>query len=230
VDIIGFSLYRQVATDMSEMQFSNNYRDLSDSQGVDAGFQFEFYCERCSDRWRTHFKPYRSAQASGWLQKGASMFGGMLGNASSVLSGMAQAGWHSARDEAFTEAIAAGKAHFNRCGNCHDYVCATCFDSQNGLCYNCAPNVNVKISQARVQGEVSAASEIANDEGKVRGARRDVTQAMQLVCPQCRAETHGAKFCPECGFKMAQQVSCISCPTLLQPGTKFCTECGTRQS
>lgn len=215
---------------MSEMQFSNNYRDLSDSQGVDAGFQFEFYCERCSDRWRTHFKPYRSAQASGWLQKGANMFGGLLGNASSVLSGMAQAGWHSARDEAFTEAIAAGKAHFNRCGNCHDYVCATCFDSQNGLCYNCAPNVNVKISQARAQGEVSAASEIANDEGKVRGARRDVTQAMQLVCPQCRAETHGAKFCPECGFKMAQQVSCISCPTMLQPGTKFCTECGTRQS
>ena len=140
------------------------------------------------------------------------------------------AGWHSARDEAFTEAIAAGKAHFNRCGNCHDYVCASCIDGQNGLCYNCAPNVNVKISQARAQGEVSAASEIANDEGKVRGARRDVTQAMQLVCPQCRAETHGAKFCPECGFKMAQQVSCISCPTMLQPGTKFCTECGTRQS
>jgi len=36
---------------------------------------------------------------------------------------MAQAGWHSARDEAFTEALAAGKTHFNRCGNCHDYVC-----------------------------------------------------------------------------------------------------------
>jgi len=215
---------------MSEMQFANNYRDLSDAQGVDAGFQFEFYCERCSDRWRTHFKPYRSAQASGWLQKGGSLFGGLLGNAGSVLSSLAQAGWHSARDEAFTEAIAAGKAHFKRCGNCHDYVCASCFDAENGLCYNCAPNVNVKITQARAQGEVSAASELANDEGKVRGARRDVTQAMQLVCPQCRCETHGAKFCPECGFKMAQQVACSSCSTQLQPGTKFCTECGTRQT
>jgi len=215
---------------MSEMQFANNYRDLSNSDGVDAGFQFELYCERCSDRWRTHFKPYRSAQASGWLQKGANMFGGLLGSASSVVSGMAQAGWHSARDEAFTEAIAAGKAHFNRCGNCHDYVCGTCFDAENGLCYHCAPNVNVKISQARAQGEVSAASELANDEGKVRGARRDVTQSMQLVCPQCRRETHGAKFCPECGFKMAQQTACTGCSTLLQPGTKFCTECGTRQS
>ena len=82
---------------MSDMQFANNYRDLSNSTGVDAGFQFEFYCQRCSDRWRTHYKPYRSGQASGWLQKGASMFGGMLGNASSVLTGMAQAGWHTAR-------------------------------------------------------------------------------------------------------------------------------------
>jgi len=163
---------------MAEIQFANNVRDLSNATGVDAGFQFEFYCERCSDRWRTHFKPYRSAQASGWLQKGASMFGGMLGNAGRVLSGVAEAGWHSARDEAFTEAITAGKAHFNRCGNCHDYV----------------------------------------------------DEDMQLVCPQCRAESHGGKFCPECGFKMVQQVACTSCATMLQPGTKFCTECGTRQA
>ncbi|WP_229467558.1 hypothetical protein [Massilia sp. Mn16-1_5] len=124
---------------MSDMQFSNNYRDLSNSTGVDAGFQFEFYCERCSDRWRTHFRPYRSAQASGWLQKGANMFGGLLGNAGSVLGSMAEAGWHSARDEAFTEAVAAGKAHFNRCGNCHDYVCGQCFDGASGLCFDRAP-------------------------------------------------------------------------------------------
>lgn len=215
---------------MSEMQFANNYRDLSNSTGVDAGFQFEFSCERCSDRWRTHFKPYRSAQASGWLQKGASMFGGLLGNAGSVIDSMAQAGWHSARDEAFTEAVAAGKMHFNRCGNCHDYVCNQCFDNANGLCFNCAPNMKVKITQARAQGEVSAASEKANAEGQTRGGRLDVTQNMQLVCTQCRAETHGAKFCPECGHRTAQQVACRACSTTLQPGTKFCTECGERQA
>lgn len=215
---------------MSEMQFSNNYQDLSNSSGVDAGFQFEFYCERCSDRWRTMFQPYRSGQASGWLQKGASMFGGLLGNASSVLHGMAEAGWHSARDQAFKEAVAAGKAHFNRCGNCHDYVCGTCFDGAKGLCFNCAPNVQVKVAQARAEGEVQSASELAYDEGKTRGVRQDVRQEMQLVCPQCRCETHGAKFCPECGFKMLQQTACVSCATMLQPGTKFCTECGTRQA
>lgn len=213
----------------AEMQFANNYRDLSNQSGVDAGFQFEFYCQRCSDRWRTHYKPYRSGQASGWLQKGANMFGGLLGNASSVLTGMAQAGWHTARDEAFTEAVAAGKAHFNRCGNCHHYVCAPCFDRANGLCFNCAPNVKVAITQARARGEVQGASERANVEGQARGAGHDVRAEMQLVCPQCRAETHGAKFCPQCGYRMAQQVQCGGCSTALQPGTKFCTECGQRQ-
>jgi rRNA maturation endonuclease Nob1 len=88
----------------------------------------------------------------------------------------------------------------------------------------------VKITQARAQGEVSAASEKANAEGQTRGGRLDVTQNMQLVCTQCRAETHGAKFCPECGHRTAQQVACRTCSTTLQPGTKFCTECGERQA
>ncbi|QJD91040.1 zinc ribbon domain-containing protein [Duganella dendranthematis] len=214
----------------TEMQFSSNYADLSNSSGVDAGFQFEFYCQRCNDRWRTRFDPYRSGQASGWMQKGAGLFGGLLGSASSVLNGVAEAGWHSARDDAFTKAVADGKAHFNRCGDCHRYVCSPCFDTANGLCFNCAPNVNVAITQARAQGEVEAAREAANVEGRTRGAQRPVTQAMQLVCTQCHTETHGAKFCPECGHKTAQQVACSHCSTMLEPGTKFCTECGQRQT
>jgi hypothetical protein len=214
----------------TEMQFSSNYADLSNASGVDAGFQFEFYCQRCNDRWRTRFEPYRSGQASGWVQKGASLFGGLLGSASSVLNGVAEAGWHSARDDAFTNAVAAGKAHFNRCGDCHRYVCGPCFDTVNGLCFNCAPNVNVAITRARAQGEVQGASELAAEEGKARGAQRNVNQAMQLVCPQCHTETHGAKFCPECGHKTAQQVACSACSTMLEPGTKFCTDCGQRQA
>ncbi|TFW13787.1 zinc ribbon domain-containing protein [Duganella callida] len=214
----------------TEMQFSSNYQDLSNASGVDAGFQFEFYCQRCSDRWRTRFEPYRSGQASGWVQKGASLFGGLLGSASSVLNGVAEAGWHSARDDAFTGAVAAAKAHFNRCGDCHRYVCEPCFDAAKGLCFNCAPNVNVAITQARAQGEITGAREVATEEGYARGRQRDATPAMQLVCPQCRTETHGAKFCPECGFRMAQQVACSHCSTMLEPGTKFCTECGQRQT
>jgi len=214
----------------AETKFANNVHDLSNSSGVDAGFQFEFYCQRCSDRWRTAFKPYRSAQAGGWLQKGASLFGGLLGEAGSVLNGVAEAGWHSARDAAFKEAVEAGKAHFNRCGNCHEYVCGQCFDGASGRCFDCAPNVTVAITRARAQGEVVSAAQKAEAEGQKRGGRHDVGQEMQLVCPECHAETHGAKFCPECGHKMAQQVACRACSTPLEPGTKFCTECGQRQT
>jgi hypothetical protein len=125
--------------------------------------------------------------------------------------------------------VAAAKANFNRCGNCHRYNCASCFDRGSGLCFECAPNVGVAIAVARAGGEVQAASEAANEEGKTRGAAHNVRAPLQLVCPQCRTETHGARFCPECGHKMAQQVQCTSCPALLEPGARFCTECGQRQ-
>lgn len=215
---------------MSDTRFGDNYQDLSNSSGVDAGFQFEFYCERCNDRHRTAFQPYRSGQASGWASKAAGMFGGILGGASSALDGLAQAGWHSARDDAFRKAVEDAKAHFHRCGGCHQYVCATCFDTGSGLCYNCAPDVNVAIAQARAQGEVQGASEVATLEGVARGQKRDVKRDQQLVCPSCKAETHGAKFCPECGTKMAVKSQCRSCSAELQPGAKFCPECGEKQT
>jgi hypothetical protein len=45
---------------MTELKFSDNYSDLSEQSGVSAGFQFEFYCERCNDRWRSTFVPFKS--------------------------------------------------------------------------------------------------------------------------------------------------------------------------
>jgi hypothetical protein len=59
--VYNFANSRIRKTDMTaETKFANNVSDLSNSSGVDAGFQFEFYCQRCNDRWRTEFKPYRS--------------------------------------------------------------------------------------------------------------------------------------------------------------------------
>jgi len=61
---------------MGEIKFSDNYNDLSQQSGVNAGFQFEFFCERCNDTWRADFVPYRSGQASGWLSKAGGILGG----------------------------------------------------------------------------------------------------------------------------------------------------------
>ncbi|HZH97910.1 MAG TPA: hypothetical protein VEX38_02985, partial [Fimbriimonadaceae bacterium] len=123
---------------MSQNWFSDNFSDLSNSQGVNAGFQFEFYCERCHNAYRTPFQGYKSGQAAGWLGRAAGMLGGVLGSADNAVSGLAEAGWAKARDDAFQQAVSQAKDHFHRCAKCFQYVCDKCWNRQKGLCFNCA--------------------------------------------------------------------------------------------
>ena len=213
---------------MGELKFSDNYNDLSDQSGVNAGFQFEFFCERCSDTWRSEFVPYRSGQASGWVGKAAGLFGDVLGGAGQALEGLAESGWGKARDGAFKVAIEQAKSHFHRCARCYQYVCDTCWNDDKGLCLNCAPDAEVEIEAARASGEVYAAGEKAALEGIQRGKQMDVKGERQLVCPACGAETHGAKFCPNCGGKLAGKTKCPACSAEISPGVKFCPECGKK--
>jgi hypothetical protein len=213
---------------MSEIKFSKNFGDHSIQSGANAGFQFEFYCERCGDAWRSEFVPYRGGQASSWLGKAAGIFGGVLGEAESAAQGLAQAGYGKAHDTAFAAAIEQAKTHFHRCARCLKFACDVCWNSAKGLCRDCAPDAEVEIDAARAAGEVDAARERATIEGKSRGEKLDVTRERQLVCPKCHAETHGAKFCPECGEKLAVQSQCPKCSAEISPGAKFCPECGNK--
>ena len=213
---------------MSEIKFSKNYADHSVQSGSSAGFQFEFYCERCGDAWRAEFVPYRGGQATSWLGKAAGIFGGSLSSVESAAEGLAQAGYGKAHDQAFAAAIEQAKRHFHRCARCMNYACDTCWNSDKGLCRNCAPDAEVEIDAARAVGEVQAARERAVAEGQKRGQKLDVTRERQLVCPQCGAETHGVKFCPECGVKLAVASKCPKCSAEVSPGVKFCPECGNK--
>jgi hypothetical protein len=213
---------------MAELKFSDNYSDLSRQHGVNAGFQFEFHCERCGDAWRTDFVPYRSGQASGWLHKVGGLIGGMLGGVGEAVEGLAESGFYTSRDAEFRKAVEQAKVHFHRCAKCYQYVCDQCFNKSNGLCLNCAPSAEVEIEAARAQGEVYAAGEKAALEGIQRGKQLDVKRDRQLVCPGCGAETRGAKFCPECGFELAKKGTCPACSVAVSPGTKFCPECGEK--
>ena len=65
-------------------------------------------------------------------------------------------------------------------------------------------------------------------ESQSREAKMDVRRDRQLVCPKCNAETHGAKFCPECGFKLSVLTQCPKCSAEFPPGAKFCPECGEK--
>lgn len=211
---------------MSEISFSDNYHDLSNEYGVNAGFQFEYYCEVCRDVWRSEFEAYHSAQASGWLDKAAGIFGGVFHQASNAVEGLAQSGWRSARDMAFKKSLESAKHHFHRCAKCHQYVCAKCWNTSSGLCVNCAPLAQVEIESSRAHGIASGAGEKAMDFGRQRGAQMDVTAEKQLMCPECGAPTKGAKFCPECGSKLAIKSQCPGCGSEIPPSVKFCPECG----
>src|ERR1039457_222893 len=151
---------------MSEIKFSKNFSDHSVHSGTDAGFQFEFYCERCNDAWRSEFSPFRGGQASSWLGRAAGMFGGVLGKA---------------HDAAFVAAIEQAKIHFHRCARCMKFVCDACWNKDKGLCRECAPDAEVEIEAARAAGEVYAAGEKAALEGIQQGKKMDVRSEERRV-------------------------------------------------
>ncbi len=48
-----------------------------------------------------------------------------------------------------------------------------------------------------------------------------------MICKNCGHEAGSAKFCPECGTRMAVALACPNCGERVE-GAKFCPECGTR--
>jgi membrane protease subunit (stomatin/prohibitin family) len=62
--------------------------------------------------------------------------------------------------------------------------------------------------------------------------RNETATAAKTACPKCGASNlTNAKFCNECGAKMAvagQTVPCAKCGAAVPAGSKFCNECGTK--
>jgi hypothetical protein len=219
-----------VGTVSEYLWFSQNHRDMSVQFGDDAGFDFEFYCERCGDTWRSGYEPYGLGRATGWLRRAGNMASGVTSNigwdVASAADGLAQTGWHKARDAAFQRAITKAGEHFHRCARSHHHVCDQCWNADRGLCLDCAPDVQSEVEEARAQGLVAAARSTAYAVGEQQAQTVEVQAEKQLVCPQCNAETHGAKFCPECGHKQGGPAVCRSCEQPVPAAAKFCPECG----
>lgn len=217
-------------SDQGDLHFSNNYRDLCQQTGTGAGFQFEFYCQSCNDTWRSPFEPYRSGQASGWMREAGGLFSALLGNFGNQIDnaaeGLARAGWGTSRDTAFKTAISAAETHFHRCAHCHHYTCDRCWNEEMGLCVSCAPDLAAEVQTARHAGMVQAVTDNARVAGAGLAAKIDVNTSRGLVCPACHSETHGAKFCPQCGQNLSVKTQCTSCHGELPGGSRFCPECG----
>jgi membrane protease subunit (stomatin/prohibitin family) len=208
------------------IEFVRNYNDLC----TDTGFQFEFFCDRCSSGFRTRFKASAAGMAAQALETAGSLFGGLFGRAADAGEHVRSATWAKARDQAFAEAVKELKPEFVQCPRCSKWVCnQSCWNTKRGLCKECAPDLGVERSAAQASRsveEVWAHAAMAAEDKHL--TQEDWRETVRATCPKCNKPLPGhVKFCPECGAKVGAE-TCAKCGAKLAAEAKFCPECGEK--
>jgi hypothetical protein len=203
--------------------FTDNIQDLSNTEG----YQFEFFCERCGNGYRSPFARNVMEQGRGLLRAASGLFGGKLDGLVGAADDVMDRGTNSpAKDKALAEAVEAVKEHFHQCRSCGNWVCAdVCWNGEIGQCATCSPFVVDELSKAQAAAQVEQIKEKVRETDWTEGI--DTTTRAKVTCPTCNAAVSGGKFCPECGGKLAATTFCTECGGELAPGAKFCAECGT---
>jgi len=213
---------------MSEfIEFTDNYSDLS----TDRGFQWDFYCERCGNGYRSKFQPSATGLVTEALDVASGVLGGIFGTAAEVGDRVHSAAWERAHDAAFAKAVKEVRDYFVQCPRCNEWVCRQrCWNESRGLCFECAPDVAVEAASAQAEAVVEQATEA------VRARQYEVQDYvagdhLRAACPKCGAAARpGAKFCAECGTPLKQNRFCTECGSPIEANVKFCPQCGARQS
>jgi hypothetical protein len=213
--------------------FTRNFQDNS----TDAGFQFTFFCDLCSDGYKTQFIESKAHKKGGLLRglgRAVSVGGSLLGSSvgyrieqgTDILSerfqGMSPE-WHKEHEVAFEAAQNEAKEHFSRCPNCRKYVCETDWNEQEGLCVECAPRENIEVAAARSQKMVKDIQQKADQTSVFDGA----IESKVTICPSCGKPSGAGKFCNNCGAPVGMG-QCSQCGAKNPPGVRFCGECGNR--
>jgi membrane protease subunit (stomatin/prohibitin family) len=206
---------------MSEMQFSDNYNDLS----TDTGFQFEFYCEHCHDAWRSPFERYAAGTAESLLGAAEGLFGGIFGTARNAVSQVRGAGWQKARDAALRKAVEQARGHFHRCPRCANHYCDNCWNEDEGTCIVCVPRLDPELAAIRREAKVQKARDVAYASAQV--SQEDLAERV-VSCRTCGAPVGRGKFCPECGEPTSLTRTCAECSAEVPGSAKFCPECGAK--
>jgi hypothetical protein len=204
--------------------FTDNYTDHS----TEAGYQFEFFCERCGNGYKSGFQ----ASALGIGTKVMRGLGGLLGGR------MSQAGYagdeikdlteSQAKDKALREAVENVSPFFKQCHRCGNWVCEQiCWNAEAGLCVGCAPKLDQEMGAMQSQAQLSQVQEKVQQVDWTKDV--NVERKQVALCPSCGKETDpSAKFCGECGATLSPAVTCAKCGTETEAGTKFCPECGNK--
>lgn len=214
---------------MTRIEFTRNYSDLSTNQG----FQFEFNCDRCGNGYRTRFQPNALGYASSAMDAANSLLGGVFGRAADLAEKARSAAWEKAHDAAFMSAMEELKPDFIQCPRCLSWVCRkSCWNTTPGLCKNCAPDLSTEMAVAQAEKarqKLWESASVSDEAAKIVGDTESWKQGVKAGCSNCGAAlAPGAKFCPECGTKVAQKAFCTECGAELKPGSKFCAECGAK--
>ncbi len=212
---------------MTLIQFTRNYSDHSN----DKGYQFEFFCDKCGNGFRSSFNTSTLGMASGILHAASNIFGGFLGGAARGADAMKNAlrgeGW----DSAFKDAVAEAKPKFRQCTRCGKWVCPeVCWNEKRTLCEDCAPDLAEEGASLQAHAAVEQLGRKVRQVDQV--GEVDVKAHAVAACPHCQARVEaGQKFCPECGKPLAAPTAhCTQCGAQLPGTAKFCPGCGAPRS
>jgi hypothetical protein len=210
--------------------FTSNFTDMSTREG----YQFEFFCQRCGNGYRSKFRHSvmgfggRLANLGGGILGGG--FGGRVSQVGSDAEWMRDGVRGTTDDKHLAAAVEDVKEFFIQCHRCGQWVCRqVCFNVERGLCTNCAPKLEHEVAALQAGAQIQQLNE------KIQGVdwTGDVNFRDQgtSLCPKCEKPSGGGKFCESCGAPLAAAPEatkkfCKECGTELG-GKKFCGECGT---
>lgn len=218
---------------MTTQSFTRNYRDHSN----DAGFQFEFSCDKCGNGHRSSFARSHVGLASSVLKAAGSLFGGAVWQAGRSADYLKDALRGPAWDGAFKNAIEECRPQFRQCTLCGKWVCPeVCWNHERGLCESCAPDLHENIPAIQAKAAVEQARKGVDETDQLHGAdlKAPMRAPATVGCHQCKAPlVAGAKFCASCGTPAMPEpppgnAFCAGCGQALTPGARFCGGCGLR--
>ena len=205
--------------------FTDNYTDHS----TEAGYQFEFFCERCGNGYKSGFNASAVGIGGKVLRGLGGLLGGKLSNASYGADQMRDLTESQAKDKALTAAVQEVAPLFNQCHKCGQWVCKQiCWNDEVGLCVNDAPKFEQEIAGMQAQAQLQQVQQKISETDYTAGI--NVERRQVALCPNCKAEAPpSGKFCENCGQPLAGvPVVCSKCGTENQRGVKFCAECGNK--
>jgi hypothetical protein len=214
-----------------------NYEDLS----TDKGYQFRFYCERCSDGFTSRFMTLRRPASAKTAT--APTGPGRQREATVEVEGDVES-----QSAALRKAVVEVERHLRWCKKCKQWVCAqACWNADEKLCKECAPDEDETIERDTevidelVEGGLSdefatddldtvvAVAPIVDDkvEPVLAGTRRE-RAPRQVECLACGATVEDRSFCSECGESLRGANVCPECDADMAAGAKFCSLCGAK--